>query len=354
MVIVIGIQFAVFLNLNGKYASLSSDYSLLQSQHQALTETHNSLYQNYSSLKIEYTKLTTNFTSLKSQYTGLIQNYTNLLNQYNEVSANYTSLQATYQNLLTNYTILQTDYDILQTQYDSLQLLYDDLQAEYDNYIIAYQRLRDKINHRFGLQNLETFITPEDSTVNTYVFSITGGWSNPDDWNEYWDDLKAMYDWVVNNIEYRSDGLYPNLPNDPSGNVDYWDEMWQFPNETLNLRQGDCEDMAILLCSMIRSYNDMQYETECIGITSSTAGHLAVQCPVEGYTLVIFDPAGGYYSSDFWGNIVFNDVSTEINNWLDYWKPEMGSDVYVDLVFSDYIQKTFTSTNEYIAWMYSR
>jgi peptidoglycan hydrolase CwlO-like protein len=354
--------------LYSDFASLQSEYEYMQSQHQALTETYGSLYQNYSSLETEYTKLTTNFTALKGQYTELIQNYTNLLNQYNEVSANYTSLQATYQNLLTNYsnlevqygwlqsnhTILQTDYDTLQTQYNSLQLLYDDLQTEYDSYVTAYQRLRDEINHRWGLQNLETFITPEDSTVNTYVLGITGGWSNPDDWDEYWDDLKAMYNWVVDNIEYRYDGLYPNLPDDPSGAVDYWKEMWQFPNETLDLRQGDCEDMAILLCSMIICYGDMQYDTECIGITSSTAGHLAVQCPVEDYKLVIFDPAGDYYSSDWFGNIVFNNISTEIDNWLDYWKPEIGNDVYVDLVFSDYIHETFISTDDYIAWMYSR
>lgn len=32
----------------------------------------------------------------------------------------------------------------------------------------------------------------------------------------------------------------------------------------------------------------------------------------------------------------------------------MGTDVYVRRVFSDYIDKTFTSTSEYIKWMYSR
>jgi len=31
----------------------------------------------------------------------------------------------------------------------------------------------------------------------------------------------------------------------------------------------------------------------------------------------------------------------------------MGSDVYVDLVFSDYIHETFMSTDEYITWMHS-
>ena len=201
---------------------------------------------------------------------------------------------------------------------------------------------------------MESFITPQDQTVRDIVYSITGGWSNPSDWNEYREDIKAMYDWVVNNIEYRYDGLYPILPEDPSGDLYFWNEMWQFSNETLSLRKGDCEDMAILLCSMIRCYSGMRYYTEVILILSSISGHAAVQIPVEGYKLVILDPAGRYYSHDFWGNVAFNDITTEINNWLNYWKPEMGSDVYVDRVFSDYIDKTFTSTSEYISWMYSR
>jgi hypothetical protein len=163
-----------------------------------------------------------------------------------------------------------------------------------------------------------------------------------------------MYTWVVNNIEYRYDGLYPMLPYDPSGDLQFRKDVWQFPNETLSLRKGDCEDMAILLCSMIRCYSGMKYPVECIIIVNSTLGHMAVQIPVSGYKLVILDPAGKYYSHDIWGNIAFNDITTEINNWLNYWKPYMGSDVYVSRVFSDYIDKTFTSTNEYITWMYSR
>ena len=63
---------------------------------------------------------------------------------------------------------------------------------------------------------------------------------------------------------------------------------------------------------------------------------------------MIFDPAGHYYSSDIWGDIVFNDISVEINNWLNYWGP----DTYVYRVFSDVINKTFTSTSEYLSWMY--
>jgi len=347
--------------------SLKRQIDSLQSNKNSLVAQNEDLEDQYTTLTIQFTDLTANYTALKSQYTDLFQNYTSLKGQYDEVTTNYISLEK-YQNLQTNYTnleaqygsvqsnytILQADHATLQAQYNYLQSLYDNLQAEYNDYVMTYQRLRDEINHRWDEQNLELFITPEDSSVDSLVLSITGGWSNTSDWNEYWDDSKAMYDWVVSNIEYRYDGLYPMLPFDPSGSVDYWSEMFQFPNETIDLEKGDCEDMAILLCSMIRNYNDMQYWAECIGITSYKSSHLGVQIPVADDNLVIFDPAGGYYSSDFWGDIVFNDISTEINNWLDHWKPTMGNDVYVDLVFCDQIHETFTSTTDYIAWMYSR
>ena len=320
--------------------SLKTQIDSLQSDKNSLVAQNEDLEAQYAVLSAQFINLTANYTALKSRYADLLQSYTNLESEYDELTANYTALQ--------------TDHATLETQYNSLQLLYDNLQAEYNDYVTAYQRLLDEINQRWNQQNLEDFITPEDSAVNILVLSITGGWSNPADWNEYWDDLKAMYNWVVNNIEYRYDGLYPMLPYDPSGSIYYGTEMFQFPNETIDLEKGDCEDMAILLCSMIRNYNNMQYWTECIGLRSDTSGHLAVQIPVTGDKLVIFDPAGNYYSHDWLGNIVFNDISTEINNWLDYWKPTMGNDVYVDLVFSDHIYETFISTADYTAWMYSR
>lgn len=304
-------------------------------------------------LQAQYESLQTNYTSAITEKEDLEALYDSLFVLFEDLMANCTSFEAEYELLKSNYTTLQTDFETLQIQYDSLQLLHDDLQAEYNSYLTEYQRLRDTINHRWGLEDLENFITPSDSTVETFVLNITGGWSNTSDWDECWYDLQEMYYWVVNNIEYDYDGLYPNLPYDPTGGIDHWDEMWQFPNETLDLGHGDCEDMAILLCSMIRCYNNMDLWTECISIANSF-GHVAVQCPIEGDKLVIFDPAGQYYSCDLWGNIIFNDISTEIDNWLSYWEPEMGIDVYVDFVFSDYIHETFVSTDDYIAWMYSR
>lgn len=51
----------------------------------------------------------------------------------------------------------------------------------------------------------------------------------------------ALRDWVGNNIEYKYDSEV------------YGKEHWQLPKETIQRRTGDCEDYAILLCSLLRA-----------------------------------------------------------------------------------------------------
>jgi len=260
----------------------------------------------------------------------------------------YSSLDSEHRALISEHQNLKSSYDTLQSGYSSLQ-------SSYDSYVSDYGALRNQINQRTLQQGVKDFITPLETAVKSKVLQITGGWSNPSDWNEFWTDVKAMYDWVVSNIEYRYDGLSPILPSSPSGNIEYSDEMWQFPKETLNLMKGDCEDMAVLLTSMILSYGGTKFGgAECISIEGSLGGHVGVQILVAGDKLTILDPAGKYYTQTWYGSIDSKDISTEIDNWLNYWQSEMGNDVRVERVFSNDLDKSFSSTSEYISWMYSR
>jgi predicted transglutaminase-like cysteine proteinase len=132
------------------------------------------------------------------------------------------------------------------------------------------------------------------------------------------------------------------------------DQMAQLPNETLRIKMGDCEDFAVLLTSMIRAYFSNQFLVECIWITGENAGHVAVVIPFNGDQIVILDPIRDYYSHTTLGNMWYNTISSEIYNWMQIWRPSLGNDVHVYRVFSDYVDKYFNGTEEYINWMYNR
>ncbi len=92
------------------------------------------------------------------------------------------------------------------------------------------------LSRTFDENLCRSFITPEDPNVVELKNKIlkdktvlTLNWI-------------ALRDWVGNNIQYISD-------SEIHGERDYW----QFPNETIPLGTGDCEDFSLLLCSLLRA-----------------------------------------------------------------------------------------------------
>jgi len=104
----------------------------------------------------------------------------------------------------------------------------------------------------------ESYITPECPSVKEalqdifadpfYALSQVG-----------FDDIR---DWVATNIAYKSD-------------QQRWSEdYWQTPEETLSYRTGDCEDYAILLCSLLRACGiDAEQVYVVLGVDDEEYGH---------------------------------------------------------------------------------
>jgi len=214
--------------------------------------------------------------------------------------------------------------------------------ARFSEYKDAYMSLREKVNERWKHADPGLFVTPEDPAVRRVVdeANLTG---------DLWRDLEVLFKWVLININYRGDGLYPILPNDPSRTLAFTKEVWQFPNETLSLGEGDCEDMALLLCSLIRCYGE---RAECVSVRGSGGGHMAVQVPAVNGQVAILDPAGRYCSRSPEGRVGPGDVEVEVDAWLTRLKL-MDEGVRIR-VFSDRINQTFNSMREYLDWMRSR
>jgi len=258
--------------------------------------------------------------------------------------SDYASLQADYDEVCSDLEDAQAISESTQAQLDTALSLIASTEDEYNNLIIWYYELREDVNEKHGYsEDKQLFITPEDEAVNDLVIDITGGYS--EDVGGRWDDYKAMYDWVVGNIEYNYDSGLPYLPN-TLGELEWYKDYWRLPSETIEDKVGDCEDMAVLLASMQNSYADSS--CWCITWNSNDSGHAAVVFPVSGNELTILDPAGNYYTNKH-GDLSSDPIQDAIDDWLAHWAPEPG--IHVSGVFDDSLYESFDSTAEFVAWM---
>jgi hypothetical protein len=92
------------------------------------------------------------------------------------------------------------------------------------------------LTRNFSEDLFRSYVTPEDQNVielRTKILEnkplVTLNWV-------------AFRDWIGNNIKYTDD--YETHSEN---------EYWQFPNETIQLKTGDCEDFSLLLCSLLRA-----------------------------------------------------------------------------------------------------
>jgi predicted transglutaminase-like cysteine proteinase len=81
------------------------------------------------------------------------------------------------------------------------------------------------------------YVTPEDDEIQELVDDILNS-----NWRRSYNDFDALRQWVTTNVRYKTD-------LNAHGVSDYW----QLPVETIEYGTGDCEDIAILLCTFLRA-----------------------------------------------------------------------------------------------------
>ena len=113
------------------------------------------------------------------------------------------------------------------------------VQASCSDYVDAYSfSFGADVPRAFSddAERVKLFVTPRDpSLVALKNEVLKDSLLNVKDWI-------ALRNWVGNNIRYENDDTV-------NGVRDYW----QFGKETVALKTGDCEDFAILLCSLLRA-----------------------------------------------------------------------------------------------------
>lgn len=226
----------------------------------------------------------------------------------------------------------------------------DSLQAERDQVLSDYARLRNELNLRGGYKrNGPYLITPDDPLIAAKVQEITGGYSQ----EELWKDYAKLYQWTMRNIKYSLDSPTPILPESVSGTLGWVMDFWRTPAETIEHGTGDCEDISVMLASMMLNYNQRQFPVCVIGIQTTgdnATAHVAVAILNEGDLLSIFDITSRYWTpfSEI-GGFGAQPIPEALDHWFNHLGDEMlGAQVYE--IFSEDYYWSFTGNQQFIDW----
>ncbi|HUV75934.1 MAG TPA: transglutaminase-like domain-containing protein [Dehalococcoidales bacterium] len=226
----------------------------------------------------------------------------------------------------------------------------DSLQAERDQMVSDYARLRNELNLRGGYKrNGPYLITPDDPEIAAKVLEITGGYDEEDLWKDY----ARLYQWTMRNIKYSLDSPTPILPESVDGTLEWGKDFWRTPVETIRDGTGDCEDVSVMLASMMLNYNQRRYPVCVVGIQTTGAdakAHVAVAILNEGDLLSIFDVTSRYWTpfSEV-GGFGAQPIPEALDHWFNHLKDEMpGAQVYE--IFSENYYWEFTGNQQFIEW----
>lgn len=144
----------------------------------------------------------------------------------------------------------------------------DALNAEYPITPLIYKGKRFVLDI-YNQRQLVTFDVREFIYANDYhlrqVASEITSIYNPQTEEQF---VRAVNSYIANNnVKYETD--------------DYqfkWEDYWQFPEETIVLGKGDCEDTSILVASLLLSFNIPSYRVRVnLGLVYGQYGHAYVQ-----------------------------------------------------------------------------
>lgn len=166
-------------------------------------------------------------------------------------------------------------------------------------------------------EQMKQYVTPDNSAVKALVDDILHKEL------KVFSDFEELRDWASWYITYKFDS-----------DVHSVSEYWQLPAETLELRTGDCEDFAILLCSMLRAYGVPSNQVYVAGGygEDKTRGHAyLVEKWYRGIWRVI-EPQAGVWSGLFLRDWLTSESFEEVCcfNDQDYFKgsPTLPPGVY--------------------------
>jgi chaperonin cofactor prefoldin len=352
-VVLIGSAIGI-ISMSGTISDLRAENEELVAANNQLTSALNAANNTIISLNNELTEANSEINELTSDLNEASITINDLNSDLAEVQSNLSAANATIADLNEEKEGLAEEKSQLEAELSEANELVSSLNSIIDIMDANYSEILEFIEIRFGLveDDARQFITPNDETVGELVDLLVTPFDG--DWDKAWNDFLAMFYWVYNNVEYSYDSPLPVLPPDllEGGDIEWFGEFWQYPVETIYFGHGDCEDQALLLTSMIKNYGEGNTYAYCIGISNGDSGHMAVALPVTDNRMVIFDPTGSYYSAEWSGEVAFWDVTSALQDWLEWWSDQIpGAEVTMFFDEEDYFE--FDGNDDFLDWYLS-
>jgi predicted transglutaminase-like cysteine proteinase len=123
----------------------------------------------------------------------------------------------------------------------------------------------------------------------------------------------AIFEYVRKEIEYVTEGN-PQKWSYPRSFLAYKFDFWQLPAETIQWRKGDCEDRAILLCTMMRmvgvSASHVRVVVGVLHFNGGRGGHAWIEFKIgnEWYALETTCPTCNYIPRETYYDLFDPDV----------------------------------------------
>jgi hypothetical protein len=129
------------------------------------------------------------------------------------------------------------------------------------------------------------------------IFSCTVNYQEKLDVPEF-DNIEEAYKWVKNNIKYEDDISQFGKNN-----------YWQYPEQTLYNKKGDCEDKAILLLKICSEQFGEKGELVAF-VNDNNEGHMTVKIDGEFYGVVKdYNIEKEHYNYDISMSMSYNNFS---------------------------------------------
>jgi len=290
--------------------------------------------------------------SLRANLTLAAATISSLRSELDRVSAQYSSLKSSYDQLADSYSALQSSYNILNANYGDLQRDYQTLSFQYSALTSEYSTQSELLNKYAKvsgeIQDLSRTLTSYASLAESFprvlndaaVREVAGavasaGVRKISSESELWSSYQLVYSYITSNIRYAEDVDIPYISSyqyvsyggrtyvTDIGSISTVRNYVQTPALTLSIKQGDCDDQAVLAYAMIKYCSKYLYGVDYDLYIASVhfskgSGHVAVFVPVRGGLLCVFDPAGRYLTTAF-GIITSKPALSELQAYSSYW-----------------------------------